>query len=177
MTLLLEPALVKARPLPGATPRAALVQARHGPGRLKRLAFALGAIATLLLAEACSSGPSPIASSASSPSASTSGTVLVVINRTTTPVLLSVGTVPACSRLELDQATIAAAVARALSSPSDSVSATDAVDWSPVSISRKVGAPLPGYLLITGAGGRLAWGAEPAIPPCSGKPPPVPQPQ
>ena len=103
------------------------------------------------------------------------GTVLVIVNRTTTPIVTGVGIVQSCDEVSYDQHAIDVETQRMIErggpKPPD-----NAVDLTNVSLARPIGAPAPTIAVITRDGSKVSFGAldRDALPVCGGEAKPLP---
>jgi hypothetical protein len=120
----------------------------------------------------CASFAVLCAACGSSTSAATfpAGTVLVVVNRTETPVQMVPGTIAGCSEVAFDQPTIDLAVKEALNGNAPD-HPRDAVDLTSLTVAPPAGSSGPAVVVITPSGARVSFGPldRSALPTCSGE--------
>jgi hypothetical protein len=118
---------------------------------------------------ACGSSPNPAPSGVTAPPV---GTLLVVLNRTETPIWLAGMLAPACSQSNFDRVQIDKAAAAALDGADPP---PGAVDWSNVNLAQPQGSPGPIIVLVTADRPKLTFGVWPSVvPECHGVAPGMP---
>jgi hypothetical protein len=89
------------------------------------------------------------------PTAFAPDTVLVVVNRTATPIAFSFGTVEACTEVSYTRQALDAGVSELVNSDDPSVPA-GTVDYTNVSFTKAVGEPGPIVVVVTASGNKYS---------------------